>query len=412
MSIDIDNTFKYRPPEAVKQAELISAQIRLKANIENQTNPNEILEDILKFDRMGKATVPAALDTWRKIPRIYPDVKTFLVQDFDQAHNNGDDERALDNLRASLLLGLAYLEPQNLVERFRSRLPNYEQTLNPDADSLWQYHKTQLEQKQAAAQAAAAASANPAPGPTPPPPPPPPGAGAGPSRPRRAAGTNPGPSNPNTGPATNPNTTAQIRTAWDPENLTGKSAEWVTAWQDAEKRWKVIEPTLPTGTAPANVEVWFKAAMQLLNETITGKVPLATPDEDTNNKALVDFWLTRVFPNPAIMRKFLNDKQYNAIPSNLPRCADLKDLSTIARDVFITPTTESAVKPTRTQWAEIRKIHRVLARTVQYDAVKREPNASQNLIDMTDELFKAIESNWTKFEHLDPSKAQQTQANP
>lgn len=204
----------------------------------------------------------------------------------------------------------------------------------------------------------------------------------------------PQPVNPATGPATGP-ATQPARLNWDPEDLSGKPADWVTAWRDIETRWTVIEGTLPTGSAPAVIETRFKTGMDLIRENILGTTPMPGSDK----RAMVDYMLTKgvIWPTPVIMRKFFKDGQLNSIPSGLPKSGNLQDLSRITRDFFISPALETVITPNTAQKAQLRKVYRSMAFLFHPDKYLHDTEVSQNLKDVADDLFKSLSGSWDQL---------------
>lgn len=203
---------------------------------------------------------------------------------------------------------------------------------------------------------------------------------------------------PSAGPSTGPATAPARRTAWDPDDLAGKSSDWVIAWHNAELRWDAVTHTIPSGNAPAIVLARFEGGMRLLHEDLFGA--RYRVENILNIRALADFLLPRIWTEPKFIERFFKDPQFNSVVSGLPKPQDFTDLPLITRSLYLPEHLRALPLLDDVQKRQLRQLYRRMALVLHPDTVNAEVNASQNLKDSVEDLNKVLHSRWNIVETL------------
>jgi len=354
--------YRFNPTIPADEAVLKSTADSLRTNVESPTPDYlEVTKVITVFDDMERATKLAGLSQWRKIGRV-PDMATTFDTTLKGKDTADDNEEVLRLVRVGHLLGYTHPFVSSLMDGILQRRtpPHGYYDQEAEFDRLFEEHKRRLEAKRAAAA----------------------GAGAG-GRRRTTAGAGTGP-----------------RTSWGPENTTGKSPEWMGAWNDIDIKWKAAG--LVTGRTSPETNTRFDAGMEFLHDDISAHLTSSVSIEGLRIRAMTEYLIPRIWTEPTV-----NTPPQNALETFFRRATfgrsaaerDTKE-EQLARRIFLPVGIRTLPNLSRDQRTLVRRIHGCFAYAYHPDRKTSIPDIDPDLVDYVDIIFKRMNSAWDKISSL------------
>lgn len=365
------NPEKYRlnTPISADETILQNASDRLRANVESPVPDYLALtQEITLFDEMDRATKPASLDTWRKIGRS-PDMAGALELSLINNVTADQNEEVLRLVRVGHLLGYTGEFPrlQKLVNNLSSTHPFvagligrvagvlHQQTPHDyyaqgaEFDRVFDEHKRRLEAK------------------------------------RTARGTTRG--------ATG-GRARSTTTGWGAEDISGKSPEWVEAWNEVDLKWQAAG--LPTERTVPATNTRFDRGMEFLHDDIAAHMTIQVGREGLRIRAMTEYLIPRIWTEPGLVEPFF--KRATSGRSAPERAAKEEQL---ARRIFLPGGIRDLPKlTTPNQIALVKKIHSSLAFALHPDRKTSVPDIDLNLVDYVDIFYKQVNATWGKADAL------------
>ncbi len=422
------NLFKGTDVLPTDQVVLHGLVSRIRTNYESKNDPDQIIDDVLVMDKMGRATSRDVFQGNRAIGKerfIQDAITTALTA----SRTAGDHKRVMELLRAANLFGLfqdtarmksirllsEVLPPTGYLAQLRQVgfIARMFQELELNSLELqYQAEYAQAEAQYHAAQAAAAAA--PPPGPTP-------GAGAtnpnpgptagpaagsapqpGPTAPPPPPGPAAGTPNPNVAPNVNVNTGP--KTAWTAEELDprldtrAKSPEFAAAQVEAMEYWDQISPTLSIDDEADFTLVRIEAIMDFIHTKIANHPGPGNTDFGIQICAMLEALVPHINSDPQVMKNtiiFLEDEGKNVNPQTVRELADL------TRAIFIPAAIRNRTsRPTRDQSRLIKKINRQLGFAIHDDYRNKNPDANPALTDPISFFYRRANLWWNEVDPL------------